>query len=147
MQISDLNSAGALPALEMTMRFAGERQRILAHNIANLDTPGFVAKDVSPDSFQKVLSEAVDKRRGRTGSAFGDLEWRGTKELERLGRDGSLRLNPVRAHGGVLGHDRNATDIERLMQDMVENASVFRAATDLLKKQRGTLLTAIAQRV
>jgi len=146
-QISDINSAGALPALEMTMRFAAQRQKILAHNVANLNTPGFIARDVDPASFQKVLSEAVDKRRERSGSAFGDLEWQGTRELERLGRDGSLRLNPIKAHAGVLGHDRNATDIERLMQDMVENASVFRAAADLLKKQKGTILTAIAQRV
>ena len=147
MQISDINSAGALPALELTMRFAAQRQQLLAHNVANLDTPGFIARDVDPGSFQKVLADAVDKRRSRTGSSFGGLDWEPTRELRRAAGEGGVRLEPIQAHAGVLGHDRNATDIERLMQDMVENASVFRAAADLMKKQRGTLLSAISQRV
>lgn len=146
MQIRDLTTAGAMPALEMTMRYAGARQRLLAHNIANIQTPNFVARDVEPATFQNALSEAVDKRRDRTAGAFGALEWRGTRDLEPGDRPGSLRLNPLRAHGGVLGHDRNATDLEKLMQDMVENATAFRVAGDLYRRQKATLTVAIAQR-
>ncbi len=147
MQIRDLSTSGAMPALEMTVRFAGARQRLLAHNIANIDTPNFVATDVEPRSFQEVLGEAVDRRRERTAGAFGPLEWRETRELRAGEHPGSLRLSPRAAHGGVLAHDRNASDLERLMQDMVENASAYRVATDLYRAQRGTLMTAIAQRV
>jgi flagellar basal-body rod protein FlgB len=136
-----------MPALEMTVRFAGARQRLLAHNIANIDTPNFVGTDVDPRSFQKVLGEAVDRRRERTAGAFGALEWRETRELRPGEEAGSIRLNPQAAHGGVLAHDRNASDLERLMQDMVENASAYRVATDLYRAQRGTLMAAIAQRV
>lgn len=147
MQIRDLSTSGAMPALEMTMRFAGARQRLLAHNIANIDTPNFVGTDVDPRSFQKVLGDAVDRRRDQAGGAFGTLDWRETRELRSGDRPGSLRLSPLAAHGGALAHDRNATDLERLMQDMVENASVYRAAADLYRAQRGTLMSAIAQRV
>lgn len=129
------------------MRFAGARQRLLAHNIANIDTPNFVGTDVDPRSFQKVLGEAVDRRRERTAGAFGQLEWRPTRELRAGNEPGSIRLMPGAAHGGVLAHDRNATDLERLMQDMVENAAAYRVATDLYRAQQGTLMTAIAQRV
>ncbi|MEM9373016.1 MAG: hypothetical protein AAGA55_05170 [Planctomycetota bacterium] len=147
MQISDLNSAGAMPALEMTIRYAGQRQRLLAHNIANINTPNFVARDVDPKAFQSVLSKAVSDRRERTGGAFGRLEWQETAQIQRDPRDGSLRLGATNPHGGVLRHDRNATDLERLMQDMVENLTVFRAATDLMRRQKSTLQAAISQRV
>lgn len=146
MQIGDLNSGGALPALEMTLRYAAQRQRLLAHNIANADTPNFVARDVKPEQFQKVLSEAVDRRRDKTAGAFGALDWREGGGLAK-DRDGNLRLNPTTPHGGVLRHDRNATDMERLMQDMVENASVARAVGDLMKKQKSSILSAISQQI
>lgn len=146
MQIRDLATSGALPALEMAVRYAGARQRLLAHNIANVETPNFVATDVSPRTFQRVLGEAIDQRRARTGGAFGELSWRPTRDVVPGAEPGSLRLRPVGAHGGVLAHDRNATDLERLMQDMVENATAYRVATDLYRAQRGTLQAAIAQR-
>lgn len=146
MQIRDLSTSGAMPTLELTMRFAGARQRLLAHNIANIDTPNFVATDVNPRSFQGMLGEAVDRRREKTGGAFGALEWQETREMRAGGEPGSLRLRPRAAHGGVLAHDRNASDPERLMQDMVENASVFRVAADLYRTQRGTVTAAISQR-
>jgi flagellar basal-body rod protein FlgB len=131
-----------MPALEMTMRFAGARQKILAHNIANIHTPNFVARDVDPRSFQQVLGEAIDKRRAisRVGSQSK------APEIARGGEAGTLDLRPLGAHGGVLGHDRNAADLERLMQDMVENASAYRLATDLYRRQKGVLTTAISQR-
>ncbi|MCC5822996.1 MAG: hypothetical protein LAT64_07210 [Phycisphaerales bacterium] len=146
MQIRDVNTSGALPALEMTMRFAGARQRLLAHNIANIETPNFVAKDVSPRTFQRVLSEAVEERRDRNAGTYGELSWRGTRDLTPGSSPGSLELKPTQAHAGVLGHDRNATDLERLMQDMVENASAYRVAGDLYRAHKGTIMTAIAQR-
>lgn len=147
MQISDLNSAGAMPALEMTMRFAAQRQRLLAHNVANVSTPNFVARDVDPKAFQSVLSQAINERREKNGGAFGQLEWRETAQIGKAPGDGSLRLKDTTPHGGVLRHDRNAMDLERVMQDMVENLTVFRAASDLMRRQKGMLVTAISQRV
>lgn len=145
MQMSDLANAGAAPALEMTMRFAGARQRILSHNIANIDTPNFVARDVDPIGFQEMLGEAIDRRRAANGGGVGGLDWEETREIARSG-DG-LVLNPTAAHGGILGQDRNATDLERLMQSMVENASMYRVAGELYRRQKSTLDAAIAQRV
>ena len=38
MFLADVVHAGPLPALEMTIRFAGARQALIAHNIANIST-------------------------------------------------------------------------------------------------------------
>lgn len=128
------------------MRFAGQRQRLIAHNIANFSTPGFQPVDVSPQAFQAQLAEAIDDRRDRTGGQTGELNWRDSREVRRVGADGSLRLIPTTQSGGVLGHDRNNSDFERTLQAMVENASAFRVATELFRRQKMQIETAIAGR-
>lgn len=146
MIIQELSNAGAAPSLEMMLRFAGQRQQILAHNIANIDTPNFQGRDVDPKEFQRVLGEAIDKRREKTGGAFGALEIKPTRQIE-TDMSGNLKLNPGTPTDGVLFHDRNQRDLERMMQDLVENASMYRVAADLLRQQRGQVLGAISQRV
>jgi flagellar basal-body rod protein FlgB len=38
------------------MRYIAERQGVLAQNIANVNTPGYIAKDLKPVDFAKVLT-------------------------------------------------------------------------------------------
>lgn len=147
MFIRDLGTTGAMPALEMTLRFAGQRQKILSHNIANIDTPEFQPRDVDPRGFQELLGDAVRSRRARTGGAFGELEWRQTRQIRRTHERGGIALRPKTPGPGVLHHDRNNTDIERMMQSVVENAATYRVASDLLRSQRTQLQNAIGQRV
>jgi len=150
--IGELTNGGAMPALEMTMRFAGARHRLIAHNIANISTPDFRPVDVSVNDFQRMLGEAVDKRReggssgGGAGAAAGELMWKETRELRRA-PNGGLELRPGTASSGVLYHDRNNRDTERLMQDLVENATAFRVASDLLRSRYQMLNSAIGERV
>jgi len=140
-----LTSWGALPALEMLVSYSGQRQRILAHNVANWQTPDFRPADVAPAEFQKVLGEAVARRRASGG--LGDLAWRPARGIER-GPGGVLRLRPVTPLAeGPLRHDRNDVDLERLMQDMTENLAVFRTATDLLRTRQALMHAAISERV
>lgn len=146
--INDLGNAGAMPAAEMLLKFAGQRQRVIAHNIANIDTPNFQMKDVDPKAFQKMLGDAIDKRRKANGGAFGALQWDESRDIKRTGPGNNFRLVPTTGHGGgILHHDRNDRDLERMMQDMVENATAYRVAADLLRSQRNQLQNAIAQRV
>lgn len=147
MMIGDLASSGSMPAAEMLMKFAGQRQKIIAHNIANIDTPGFQMKNVDPKAFQKMLGDAIDKRREKNGGAFGALEWKDSKEIRRIGNSNDFELNPMTSTGGILHHDRNDRDLERMMQEMVENATAYRVASELLRGQRDQLQNAIAQRV
>jgi len=145
MFLHDVINDGPLPALELTMRFAGQRQAILAHNIANLTTPDFRPRDVDGKAFQRVLGEAIDERResGRPGKG---LEWNETRELTRS-ESGHLRVSPRTPSGNVLFHDRNDRDVERTMQALVENAGVFRVASELYRSHTGRISRALGERV
>lgn len=145
--INQLTNAGALPALEMTMRFAAQRQRLAAHNIANIETPNFIQKDVSVAGFQSMLDEAVRERRGRTGGMHGPLDWKETSEI-RAAESGRMTIVPSSSAGnGVLTHDRNNRDLERLMQTLAESTGAFRTAADLYRSQSMILQMAISERV
>lgn len=145
MFIQDLLTSGAMPSLELTMRFAARRQELLAHNIANLHTPNVRMRDVSPASFQAALGKAIGARRGATGGLHGEVEISRTREI-RMRPDGSLALTPREGSGGILYQDRNDRDLERLMQVQAENMGVFRLASDLLVLKHRQIRDAIAER-
>jgi flagellar basal-body rod protein FlgB len=145
MRISELANAGASPVLRQMFLFTSQRQRLLAHNVANLDTPDFRPMDVSPRNFQQELRRAVEERRERTGGESGSLNVRDTDEVD-FG-DRRIRFKPETSRGGVLYHDRNNRDLERLMQDMAENQLMYRATLDLMRRQSDLTRTAISQRV
>jgi flagellar basal-body rod protein FlgB len=146
MLISELTNSGAMPSLELMVRFAGQRQRIIAHNIANIETPEFRPVDASPREFQRALAKAVDERRARTGGEHGALSLEGDAEVRTDG-PGGFRLTPKTPCGTILFHDRNNRDLERLMQDSAENLAVFRVATDLLRNRQEQMRMAIGERV
>lgn len=142
--IRDLGNSGAMPVLEQLLRFTGARQRLIASNIANLDTPDYRPLDVSPRSFQAALREAVETRRRNGPDA--PLQLPRTGEVEQL-PDGHLVVRPGTPSPNVLYHDRNNRDFETMVQQLAENGMAFRLATDLLRRENDVLRTAISQRV
>jgi len=142
--IDGLTNADAIPVLERLMRFAGARQRLLAHNIANLDTPDFRPVDVSVGEFRTALAEAIDERRERSGRRGGELASIQTDDTT-VSSDG-VRLEPRERFDGILFHDGNDRDPERIVQAMVENFEVFRTAADLIRSKYDLLYAAIRER-
>ena len=145
MIINDLNSAGPMPTLEKMFLFAGGRQRMIANNIANIDTPGYQMQDVDPGSFQKLLGDAIQDRRSGNGGSFGQLKLQENSQIKMRGSE--MVLTPQASGTNVLFHDGNDRDLERLMQQLVENSSMFRVAADLMRQNQSQLKLAIAQRV
>lgn len=143
MLIDGVTNDGATPVLEAVVRFAGARQRLIAHNAANISTPDFRPLDVSPREFQRALGEAVERR--RSGGGRGGLGLGHGREV-RQGSDGRMVLNPRTFSANVLGHDRNNSDLERLMQANAENVAAFRVATDLLRSRTELMRAAISER-
>jgi flagellar basal-body rod protein FlgB len=149
MFIRELATSDAMPALEATIRFTGRRQAYLANNIANADTPNFRPTDVPPAEFQRVLGEAIDKRRQEFGGHRGSLEFRSSENLRpsrsRLGEP-SFDLRPSAQGRNILFHDRNDRDVERMMQDLIENTNVHGMAVQLHRGRSELLNIAIRER-
>jgi flagellar basal-body rod protein FlgB len=52
----DLMRIPLFEALAKRMTWLGERQTVLAENVANADTPGYVARDLRPPDFRSLLA-------------------------------------------------------------------------------------------
>ena len=57
-----LFEATTIPVLEQVVNFAQARHTILAGNVANIDTPGYRMRDLSPEMFQERLKSAIHQR-------------------------------------------------------------------------------------
>ncbi len=136
---------GSLPVLERLVQFTEARQKLIAHNIANVSNPYFKPVDVDPKSFQRVMARAVDQRRSSSAprSTPLDLPAHGPVSFEPSG----LRLNPAPSHEGPLAHDENNRDVLKLMQDLAENSLAHNAGLELIRNEMSLLRTAIRGRV
>jgi flagellar basal-body rod protein FlgB len=115
--LNRLFSAGSLPALESMLTYASRRQRVIATNIANVDTVGFKTRDLAEPDFRKQLAQAFSPREGLAADA------------------GSLKP------GG------NNVDLEIEMAKMVKNSALHSTVATLLANQFMLLREAIAGHV
>lgn len=134
---------GAVPVVERMAIFAEARQRVLAENAANVDTPGYRAKQVDTRAFQEALRRAAQSRK----SDADPLVVKDTRDVH-VDAAGRMRLTPtIEPAEDAMRHDGTNVRIERLMADVAENAYLHQVSTDLLRGKLGQLMTAIRGRV
>ncbi|MFZ9881815.1 MAG: flagellar basal body rod protein FlgB [Phycisphaerales bacterium] len=139
--IDGVLGSSSLPALERSLQFMSARQKLLAANLANAETPGYRAVDVDPAAFQASLREALDE--GRTdaqgGIAFDDAA------PVAFGPRGT-ELRPEFLGDNILFHDGTDGSVERAMQRISENTYAFRMAAQLMRSQFEMINAAIRER-
>ncbi len=132
----------SLPVIESVLGFAGQRHAVLLNNVANVDTPGFRAKDLPEGDFQKALREAIDER--RTGNDPLELA---TGVNLRRGADGGIEVVPVETGSGVMRADGNDVALDQEMSKLLKNAMTVQAFNRLLNSQFQLLGLAIRGRL
>ena len=130
-------SSTSIPVLSQVVQFAQTRHHILAGNIANLDTPGYRVRDLSPERFQARLKEAIHRRDGKTGSAaFGDSR--------------ALRGDPFKdvsdSMKSILYHDDSNVGIEHQVKEIAKNQATHNMAIAIMTSQFQLLKVAISER-
>ena len=142
--IDGVTNTEGIASLERLVQFAGQRHRLIVNNIANFDTPGYRPTDVSVTDFQEKLGDAIDERRA-SKRPDGTLHFQDSSQVE-FSRH-SMTLRPTPTGDNILFHDGNDRDLERTMQDLVENFLAFRLASELMRSRFDLLNTAISERV
>jgi len=142
--IDSLLSSPTTRMLEQTMSFTEQRHQVLAGDIANADTPGFVQRDMSVADFQKSLRQAVTRNRESLNDAF---EPQSTDSV--AFEPGGSRIRGVAQEKpvGVPFHDRGVRSMEYLMSEMADNAMAHNVAAQFLKSRYDQLSRAISMKV
>ena len=111
-----------------------ERQRLIASNIANADTPGYVARDFS---FAQALREA-------TGTAAG-AGVVATTNAGHIGGATGARSEPhlLYASASQTNLDRNTVDMDRERANFADNAVKYEATLRFINGNVRTMLDAI----
>lgn len=115
-----------------------ERQRVIASNIANADTPGYKARDFS---FADAMQQAGSMRQA------GGLAGQGTSDPRHI----PLRPAGADASGRKTGYaqqtepalDNNSVDMDRERAAFVDNAVRYEATLRFINYQSRTALSAI----
>lgn len=120
------------PLLEQVLQFTSARHRMIAENMANIDTPGYRQKDLDSAKFYSMLRERVDQRDDAApGSiSFDDIS-------------GDVQ-NPTT---GILSHDGNNRSAEGLTSDLAKNAILHNMVVELLRKQFQQMDMALKEKV
>ncbi len=131
-------SAAGLPLIEMLktrMHFHQARQKVLAENVANADTPGFKPQDVREPAFD---------RGGRAvGGSLGVVRTNAAHIASTTGRPGIDETNAKRFETRPSG---NAVSLEDEMLKVAQNQSDYQLAASLYQKSMQMLKTAIGRR-
>jgi flagellar basal-body rod protein FlgB len=124
----DLLSDVTLTAMGKVLDAAAARQRAIAHNIANVDTPGYTRRDVSfHDQLASALSGA-DEQPLLAASRVSEVEPRQLFDTQ----------SPARADG-------NNVDVDREMASLAQNTLEYEAAAEIIKGKLDMLRTAVSE--
>ncbi len=144
MWLDNMINSGTLQTLEKVAAYSEARHRVLAENIANIDTPHYRAKQLDPKLFQSELAEAIEERGHDPRKRLRINE---TKQF-RMNDQGMLEVTPTRRPTeNILFHDGTNASIERQMAALAENTMTHQVTMELLRSKIGSLRKAISGRV
>ncbi len=127
-----------LPILEQVVNFGQARHTILAGNIANMDTPGYQARDLAVGDFQGRLKKAIQSRQQRAAALSpGDIAALAPDNLAEVARESQP----------ILYHDGSNDGVEHQVTEMVKNQMQHNLALSIMGSQFRLLQTAISERV
>ena len=133
--LSGLFQATTIPVLEQVVNFSQARHNVLAGNIANADTPGYKARDLSVEDFQQRLEAAIRKRTRPPLSRSPGEPVREEKPLLARVADNSKT---------ILRHDKAKVGMEYQVTEMVKNQMQHNLALSVMTSQFRLLQAAIS---
>ncbi len=132
-----------LPMLEQVVNFAQSRHGVLAGNIANIDTPGYKTRDLSPAKFQESLKEALEQRQAAPSPYVSPGAQSAGGKAERV--DAFRDVRESTKH--VLYHDESDVSLESQITEIAKNQGMHNMAISLMASQFQLLQVAVSERV
>ena len=132
-----LFNATTIPVLEQVASFSQARHHVLAGNLANLDTPGYQARDLPIGAFQGQLKQAIEAR---------DRQPSATSIAATMHQKQSPFQNVQRGLEAIVRHDDVNVGLEQQVAEMNKNQLTHNLAMSVLGNQFRLLGAAISER-
>jgi flagellar basal-body rod protein FlgB len=138
----NLFSSSTIPILEQVVNFSQTRHGVLAGNIANLDTPGYKTRDLSPKLFQENLKQAIQE--SRTAASPGQPGASPGMGGGRVGYDAFAKVED--SMKSMLRHDEVDVSLEQQIAELSKNHAQHNLAVSLMSAQFRLMKAAISER-
>jgi flagellar basal-body rod protein FlgB len=132
----DLNGVPLFSLLSQRMSWLSTRQSTLAQNVANADTPNYVARDIKPMDFESMVnSQNAGTGLTMTDARHIDIRAHGPSDFEEEDAEGE---------GGT--PTGNVVSIEQEMIKLSDTQIQYQTATNLYQKAVNMFRTALGTR-
>ncbi len=130
----DISGIPLFAMLRQRLGYLGERQRVIAQNVANADTPGYTPRDLKAFTFSAaVQSQAAVTMVQPAQTASGHM----SGGMKRIGGSGSFRSAAKPDSETTL--DGNGVVLEDQMINMAESRMQYEAAIGFYQKSMALL--------
>ena len=135
-ELMDLSKIPLFAQLKGKMAWLSQRQKVLAENIANADTPGYVPRDLKPVDFSREIAAVERKlkvastRQGHITPKVPNAQFRSDEQRE------PYEIAPA----------GNAVVLEEQMMKVAETQIDYQMMTSIYKKNIGFIKLAIGKR-
>ena len=144
------NMTSGLDFQSKALVLRAERQRLIASNIANADTPGYVARDLNfKDALSNATGTSMSSRLTASQSTQGSSISNGSTNARHIALSGST-IGSL-GGGSTLAYtvpsqpslDSNSVDLDRERASFVDNSVRYEATLRFINGQSKTILSAI----
>jgi len=129
-----------LQALKGKLRFHETRQKVLAENVANAETPGYAARDIRAPDFFRMAVEGDGSDSGVETTLTNPMHIAGPV----ISNVGPLRAEKV--GGYEVTPDGNAVSLEDQMMKVTSNQMDYQVVSSLYQRSLGLLKTAVGKK-
>jgi flagellar basal-body rod protein FlgB len=143
MPVMDITDVPILSMLKSRLGYLSDRQRVIAENVANADTPGYTARDLKAFSFQAQMQAATTAGASAPAGAMavtqsGHMQAPGAKR----GLGGGL-VKTVKSPDSEETLDGNGVVLEDQMVKLTDTRMEYDAAIGVYQQALGLLKTAL----
>lgn len=140
MAVMDPGEIPLLAMLKSRLGYLSGRQRAIAENVANANTPGFQARDLKPFSFQ-VQVQAASSAGGVAAIPAGTMAVTQPGHMQPKGPKPAVK--PAKAPDSEKTLDGNGVVLEDEMIKLTDTRMDYDAAINFYQQSMGMLRTAI----
>jgi flagellar basal-body rod protein FlgB len=133
----EVSNIPLLSMLKERMTWLSQRQNVLSQNIANVDTPGYTARDLKPIDFEQALRSATSDHK-----FSGALMTDNPRHIA-ITSQGSSAFTDVNTPDVESNPSGNSVSLEQEMIKVSDTQAQFQAATNLYAKAIDMMKTAI----
>ena len=131
-----LMDGGILSLMTQKLSYLGQRESVLAQNVANANTPGYKAKDLTPfGTFAEALKSA------NTGAGMVVTDAKHIVPASMAGVNASSK----KAHSYETVPSGNSVDLEQQMMEVSKTTMEYQADASIYHKFMGLLRVAIGK--